>query len=41
VVEGMDIIDKMVAVETGSVGAHQDVPVEPLIINSVTRIEAD
>ena len=35
VVEGMDVIDKIRAVKTGSKAGHQDVPVEPVIINSV------
>ncbi|AXR07046.1 peptidylprolyl isomerase [Salinimonas sediminis] len=34
VVEGMDVVDKIKAVETGSHGFHQDVPVEPVIIES-------
>ena len=34
VVEGMDIVDKIRAVKTGSKAGHQDVPVEPVIINS-------
>jgi len=41
VVEGMDIVDKIAAVETGSVGMHQDVPVEPVVIKSAVRIEAE
>lgn len=32
VVEGMDVVDKIQAVATGSRGGHQDVPVEPVII---------
>ena len=34
VVEGMDVVDKIRAVKTGSKAGHQDVPVEPEIINS-------
>ncbi len=34
VVEGMDVVDKIRAVKTGSKAGHQDVPVEPVIINS-------
>ena len=34
VVEGLDVIDKIRAVKTGSKAGHQDVPVEPVIINS-------
>ena len=32
VVEGMDVVDKMKSVETGSKGFHQDVPVTPVVI---------
>lgn len=34
VVEGMDVVDKIKAVKTGSKGGHQDVPVELVIIKS-------
>lgn len=37
VVEGMDIVDQIAAVQTGSQRGHQDVPVEPVVIISVTR----
>src|SRR5690242_12472185 len=37
---GMEVVDAIVAVKTGSRGGHQDVPVEPIIIESVRRIEA-
>ncbi len=36
VTNGMDVIDKIKAVKTGSNGMHQDVPKEPVIIESVT-----
>ncbi|MBD8512447.1 peptidylprolyl isomerase [Photobacterium sp. WH77] len=37
VVEGMDIVNKIKAVATGNWGyVHQDVPVEEVVINSVT-----
>lgn len=36
VTEGTDVIDKIKAVETGSNGGHQDVPVEPVIIEKAT-----
>jgi cyclophilin family peptidyl-prolyl cis-trans isomerase len=36
---GMDVVDAMVAVKTGSRGGHQDVPVEAIKIESVRRIE--
>lgn len=39
VVEGMDVVDQIRAVKTGSKGGHSDVPVEPVFIKSVTVIE--
>lgn len=36
VTEGMDVIDKIEAVETTSAAGHQDVPVEPVIIEKAT-----
>jgi peptidyl-prolyl cis-trans isomerase A (cyclophilin A)/peptidyl-prolyl cis-trans isomerase B (cyclophilin B) len=39
VIEGMDIIDKIVAVETGPAGEFpKDVPVIPIIIKKVSRV---
>ena len=38
VTEGDDVLDKIRAVETGSQSGHQDVPVEPIIIESVAII---
>ncbi|WP_159571836.1 peptidylprolyl isomerase [Limnobacter sp. 130] len=35
VTEGKDIVDKIVAVKTGSKGFHQDVPLEDVIIQGV------
>ena len=35
VVEGMEVVDKMAQVQTGKRGFHEDVPREPVIINSV------
>ena len=38
VIEGMDVVDAIAAVETApGRGGHQNVPVEPVIINSVSR----
>ncbi len=37
VVDGMDVADQIAAVKTGNKGGHQDVPVEPVIINSARR----
>lgn len=39
VVEGMDVVEKIKAVKTGNHGYHQDVPVEPVIIQSATVSE--
>src|ERR1044071_4606532 len=35
---GMEVIDAIAAVKTGNKGGHQDVPLEPITIESVTRI---
>ena len=37
VVEGMDVMDQIARVKTGNKGGHQDVPVEPIVIQSATR----
>lgn len=39
VVEGMDVVDAIKGVKTGQHGFHGDVPVEPVIIESVTILE--
>ena len=39
VVEGMDVVHKIAKVRTGNHGAHQDVPAEAVMINSV-KLEA-
>ena len=39
VVEGMDVVDEIAGVETGRRGPHDDVPLEPVVIESVTRVE--
>ena len=36
VTEGMDVVDKIEAVETTSAAGHQDVPAEPVIIEKAT-----
>jgi peptidyl-prolyl cis-trans isomerase B (cyclophilin B) len=38
VVEGIDVIDKMKGVKTGNNAGHQDVPVEPIIIEKASVI---
>ncbi len=40
VVDGMDVVDKIKGVQTGNASGHQDVPVEDVVIESVT-IEED
>lgn len=37
--EGMDVVDIIAAVATGSVGGHQDVPLEPVTIQEVNISE--
>jgi peptidyl-prolyl cis-trans isomerase A (cyclophilin A) len=39
VVEGMDAVNKIAGVKTGSVGMHRDVPQEPVVIESIRVIE--
>lgn len=39
VVDGMDVVDKIAAVDTGSVGPLRDVPTESVVINSVEVVE--
>jgi peptidyl-prolyl cis-trans isomerase B (cyclophilin B) len=36
IVEGMDIVEKIKAVPTGSYGFHQDVPLDSIVIESAT-----
>ena len=36
VTEGMDVVDKVAKVATGSFGPHQNVPTEPVVIKKVT-----
>lgn len=36
VVSGMEVVDKIRAVETGNAGMHQDVPTTPIVIESAT-----
>lgn len=40
VVEGMDVVNAIKGVKTGNRGHHQDVPVEDVVITSVTVNEA-
>ncbi|HSG05072.1 MAG TPA: peptidylprolyl isomerase, partial [Nitrospiria bacterium] len=36
VIEGMDVVDKIKGVKTGSKGFHQDVPLENIVIKKAT-----
>jgi peptidyl-prolyl cis-trans isomerase A (cyclophilin A) len=40
VVDGMDVVNKIVAVPTGNQGGHQNVPRQPVIIESATVVGA-
>jgi peptidyl-prolyl cis-trans isomerase B (cyclophilin B) len=37
VIDGMNVVDEISVVATGRSGMHQDVPVEPIVIQSVRR----
>ncbi len=39
VVDGMDVVERIKAVDTGNAGFHQDVPVEDVIIESAEVVE--
>jgi len=39
VVKGMEVVDAIAKVKTGSKGHHDDVPLEPVVLESVTRAE--
>ena len=39
VTEGMDVVDAIRGVATGNKGGHADVPVEPVVIEKVERLE--
>ena len=40
VVEGMDVVDKIAAVETSRRKGHDDVPAEDIVVKSAKRVEA-
>jgi peptidylprolyl isomerase/peptidyl-prolyl cis-trans isomerase B (cyclophilin B) len=40
VVDGMDVVDAIVAVPRGSRGPHGDVPLEPIVMQRVTLLPA-
>ena len=39
VVEGLDVVDTIGKVKTRTVGQHGDVPVEPVVIKSIRRVD--
>jgi cyclophilin family peptidyl-prolyl cis-trans isomerase len=39
VIDGMDVVDSIALVETGMQGGHRDVPLEPILIESVKRLQ--
>ena len=39
VIDGMDVVEKIAVVATKDVGGHQNVPAEPVVIESVRRAE--
>lgn len=39
VIDGMDVVDSIKAVDTGNAGPHQDVPIQDVVIESVELIE--
>lgn len=41
VTEGMEVVDAIVGVKTGNHGAHQDVPIEPVLMDRVSVIDTD
>lgn len=41
VVDGMDVVDRIAAVPTGNAGGHQNVPRQPVVIESAEVIEGD
>jgi cyclophilin family peptidyl-prolyl cis-trans isomerase len=40
VVEGMKVVDAIAAVKTGSVGVHESVPVQPVVIKKASVVSA-
>ncbi len=39
VIAGMDVVDKIQTVKTGNYGAHQNVPLDPVVIESITEVK--
>lgn len=40
VIEGMDVVDRIATMPTGTVGIYQDVPIESVVIRATRRAEA-
>ena len=40
VIKGMDVVDKIREVKTSVVGSHGNVPIDPVIIEQVTKVDA-
>lgn len=38
ITEGLDVMDKIIAVKTGFKAGHDDVPVEPVMITKISRV---
>jgi cyclophilin family peptidyl-prolyl cis-trans isomerase len=41
VVEGMDVVDRIAAVKTANKGPHQNVPVEPVVMEEAKQVKAE
>ena len=41
VVEGLEVVDAISAVETGNRAGHGDVPIEPIVVNSAKRLKKE
>jgi len=41
VTEGQGVVNKIKAVKTGRSGMHDDVPVEPIVINKATVVDEE
>lgn len=39
VIEGMEVVEQMAGATTGGRAGHQDVPLEPLVVESASRVE--
>ena len=39
--DGMDVIDQIAAVPTGNHGFHENVPLEPVVVNAARRVESE